>query len=71
MADATSADRARWKELAEAITDHRYRYYVLDAPIISDGEYDALERELIALEAEFPELRTPRSEEHTSELQSH
>jgi DNA ligase (NAD+) len=61
MADATSADRARWKELAEAITDHRYRYYVLDAPIISDGEYDALERELIALEAEFPELRTPDS----------
>ena len=61
MADATSADRARWKELAELITDHRYRYYVLDAPVISDGEYDALEQELIALEAKFPELRTPDS----------
>ena len=61
MADATSADRARWKVLAELITDHRYRYYVLDAPVISDGEYDALEQELIALEAEFPELRTPDS----------
>ena len=61
MADATSADRARWKELAELITDHRYRYYVLDAPIISDGEYDALEQELIALETSFPELRTPDS----------
>ena len=61
MADATSADRARWKELAELITDHRYRYYVLDAPVISDGEYDALEQELIALETTFPELRTPDS----------
>ena len=61
MADATSADRARWKELAELITDHRYRYYVLDAPIVSDGEYDELERELIALETRFPELRTPDS----------
>ena len=61
MADATSADRARWKELAELITDHRYRYYVLDAPIVSDGEYDALERELIELETRFPELRTPDS----------
>lgn len=61
MADATSADRARWQELAELITDHRYRYYVLDAPIVSDGEYDELERELIALETNFPELRTPDS----------
>lgn len=61
MADATSKDRARWKELAELITDHRYRYYVLDAPVVSDGEYDALEQELIALEEKFPELRTPDS----------
>lgn len=61
MADATSTDRARWKELAELITDHRYRYYVLDAPVISDGEYDALEQELVGLESRFPELRTPDS----------
>ena len=61
MADATSADRARWKELAELITDHRYRYYVLDAPVISDGEYDALEQELVGLESKLPELRTPDS----------
>lgn len=61
MAEATTADRARWKELAETIDEHRYRYYVLDAPVVSDGEYDALERELIALETRFPELRTPDS----------
>ena len=61
MAEATNADRARWKELAEAIEEHRYRYYVLDAPVVSDGEYDVIERELIALETAFPELRTPDS----------
>jgi DNA ligase (NAD+) len=61
VAEATTADRARWKELAETIDEHRYRYYVLDAPVVSDGEYDALERELIALETRFPELRTPDS----------
>ena len=61
MAEATSADRARAKDLAERIDEHRYRYYVLDAPVLSDGEYDALERELVALETRFPELRTPDS----------
>ncbi len=61
MAEATSADRARAKELAELIDEHRYRYYVLDAPVLSDAEYDVLERELIALETRFPELRTPDS----------
>lgn len=61
MAQATNADRARWKELAELIDEHRYRYYVLDAPLISDGEYDAFEHELIALETRCPELRTPDS----------
>ena len=38
----------RHRELCELIEDHRFRYYVLDDPLISDGEYDALERELIA-----------------------
>lgn len=61
VAEASSAERARAKELAELIDEHRYRYYVLDAPVLSDGEYDHLERELLALEAAFPELRTPDS----------
>ena len=59
--DATSSARQRHKQLCEDIDDHRYRYYVLDAPVLSDGEYDALERELLALEEQYPDLRTPDS----------
>ena len=44
------------KELREAIERHDYRYYVLDAPIISDSEYDKLFSELERLEAKNPEL---------------
>lgn len=43
------------------INHHLYRYHVLDSPIISDAEYDALYHELLALEAEHPELVTPDS----------
>ena len=43
------------------IDEHQYRYYVLDAPTASDGEYDALLRELQALEERYPGLRTPDS----------
>ena len=43
--------RQRMKQLAAQVLEHRRRYYVLDAPIISDTEYDALERELRELEA--------------------
>lgn len=46
----------RLVELREQIRFHAHRYYVLDDPVISDGEYDALFRELLALEAEHPEL---------------
>ncbi len=59
--EVTSVERGRWKELVEQIDEHRYRYYVLDAPVVADTEYDALERELIDLETAFPELRTPDS----------
>jgi DNA ligase (NAD+) len=47
--------------LRAAIRDHAYRYYVLDAPVVSDAEYDALWRELVELETEHPELVTPDS----------
>jgi len=40
---------------------HEQLYYVRNAPEIADQEYDALERELRALEAQFPELTTPDS----------
>ena len=47
--------------LRAAIDDANYRYYALDAPTISDAEYDRLFRELQALEADHPELVTPDS----------
>jgi DNA ligase (NAD+) len=53
--------RERHAELVQEISDHGYRYHVLDRPTISDAEYDALMRELLALEEEYPELRTPDS----------
>ncbi|MER7695425.1 MULTISPECIES: NAD-dependent DNA ligase LigA [unclassified Streptomyces] len=47
--------------LAEQIEEHRFRYYVKDQPVISDGEFDRLMRSLEALEEEHPALRTPDS----------
>jgi len=53
--------RRRHAELSEGLLDAQYRYHVLDAPTISDIEYDTGLRELNQLEDEFPELRTPDS----------
>lgn len=53
------ADRAA--ELREALRYHSHRYYVLDAPEISDAEFDALLRELLAIEEQNPDLITPDS----------
>lgn len=53
--------RARAEELRREINFHNYRYHVLDAPLISDAEYDRLMRELRQLEAEHPDLLTPDS----------
>lgn len=47
--------------LAEQVEEHRFRYYVKDQPVISDGDFDKLLRSLEALEEEYPELRTPDS----------
>ncbi|MGL4304844.1 MAG: DNA ligase LigA-related protein, partial [Mycobacteriaceae bacterium] len=41
--------------------EHQFRYYVRDAPIISDREFDKLLGELNALEEAYPQLRTPDS----------
>ena len=41
--------------------EHQFRYYVRDAPIISDADFDTLLRRLAALEEDHPELRTPDS----------
>ena len=53
--------RHEWADLAETIRGHQFAYHVQDAPTISDGEYDALVRQLSRLEAAHPALRTPDS----------
>ncbi|MFJ2717273.1 NAD-dependent DNA ligase LigA [Streptomyces sp. NPDC087437] len=53
--------REKHARLAEQVEEHRFRYYVKDAPIISDAEFDELLRSLEALEEEYAELRTPDS----------
>jgi DNA ligase (NAD+) len=53
--------RREWQQLADEVRGHQFRYYVKDAPIVSDGEFDRLLGELTDLEERFPELRTPDS----------
>ncbi len=48
--------RAEWQQLAAAVAQANLAYHGDDAPEISDAEYDALKRRLLALEARFPEL---------------
>jgi len=52
---------ARAAQLRRELQRHIFNYFVLSAPVISDAEYDALYRELQAIEAEHPELITPDS----------
>ncbi len=53
--------RRRMRELAKQLRRHNYLYHVLDAPEISDAEYDRLFRELLELEEAFPHLKEPDS----------
>jgi DNA ligase (NAD+) len=53
--------RRRALQLQAELTEHNYRYHVLDAPTVSDAEYDRLMGELRALEAQYPELVTLES----------
>jgi len=57
----SAAPAARVAALRREIAEHDQRYYVLDAPSVSDAEYDTLYRELVALESAHPELVTPDS----------
>src|SRR5215213_7166490 len=61
LAAPDAAARARHAELSEELNEARWRYHVLDAPTISDGEFDAKIRELDKLEDAFPALRIPDS----------
>src|SRR5438874_12715116 len=53
--------RRRAADLRRQLTEHDHRYYISDAPIISDAEYDELKRQLIAIEEQFPDLITADS----------
>lgn len=55
------APRAQHDELVQELEAHEYRYYVLDDPVISDADFDALMQKLRALEAAHPELVTADS----------
>jgi DNA ligase (NAD+) len=57
----TDSRRQRLEELRQLIHYHNHRYHVLDAPVISDAEYDRLLNELKQIEAEHSEWVTPDS----------
>ena len=57
----TNQARHRIIELTQEIRDHQFKYYVLDAPSITDAAFDKLLKELEALEAKHPELLEPDS----------
>ena len=61
MSATNSQARHRIAELTKEIRDHQFKYYVLDAPTISDAQFDKLLKELEALEAKNPELLEPDS----------
>jgi DNA ligase (NAD+) len=62
LVEGVPADaRERHAELCRTLEEHAFRYYVLDSPVVSDVEYDALMRELQGLEEAHPSLRTADS----------
>jgi DNA ligase (NAD+) len=61
QAEPPAEARERHRELSEEVSEHQYRYHVLDRPTVSDAEYDRMLRELEELEERYPTLRTPDS----------
>lgn len=61
MASDLAAARDRARQLRDEVSLHNYRYHVLDRPLISDGQFDALVDELRRIERDFPELVTSDS----------
>jgi DNA ligase (NAD+) len=61
VAAAPPEAREEHMELAEQVEEARWRYYVQDAPTLSDAEFDQRMRRLEELEEQFPDLRTPDS----------
>ncbi len=60
-AKSTTDVKERVEELHTRLRHHEHLYYVMDAPEISDANFDALMNELKRIEAEYPELLTPDS----------
>ncbi|WP_300787272.1 NAD-dependent DNA ligase LigA [uncultured Desulfovibrio sp.] len=60
-AASVPSEKARMDALVAELEHHNYCYHTLDAPEISDDAYDALFRELLALEAAHPQWRSPHS----------
>ncbi len=54
-------DQEKLIVLKQYLNQHNYQYYVLDAPLVPDAEYDRLMKELQALEAQYPEWITADS----------
>ncbi|HEX6247392.1 MAG TPA: NAD-dependent DNA ligase LigA [Nocardioidaceae bacterium] len=61
VAETPPEAREEHQEIAEQVEEARWRYYVKDAPTISDAEFDRLMRRLEELEEQWPDLRTPDS----------
>lgn len=61
VTDVPADVRERHGALAEELRNHQFRYYVLDSPIISDGQFDELLGELQQIEEAHPALVTPDS----------
>ncbi|PJF26403.1 MAG: DNA ligase (NAD(+)) LigA, partial [Phototrophicales bacterium] len=59
MTHPSPAERAA--ELRDLLHRYSHAYYVLHTPLVTDAEFDALYRELVALETEYPEVITPDS----------
>jgi DNA ligase (NAD+) len=58
---ADKSVKAEVERLRQELTQHNYRYYVLDDPLVSDAEYDKLFRRLVELEKQHLELQDPTS----------
>ncbi len=61
MKGADDDVEAEYRSLVEQVNEHRRRYYQLDAPTVSDSEYDELERRLVAIEQAHPDLVSTES----------
>ena len=53
--------RHKIQELCEEISDHQFKYYVLDAPTITDAAFDKLWNELVTLEKKYPQYKLESS----------